>query len=90
MARKAKPDGLSLDTWASILDRLRGWRLDPPAGASAMEMEIGALRAELAEARVVLERIYPYIESLNHFHLPNGDILYASAVWDVLHHKVQS
>ena len=36
-------------------------------------------------ATQLLRKIYPYIERLNHFHLPGGEILYASAVWDVLH-----
>jgi hypothetical protein len=37
--------------------------------------------------RSILERIYPYIEALNHFHLPDGTTLYASEVWDALHQE---
>lgn len=36
-------------------------------------------------AKLILERLYPYIEAVNHIHLPDGDILYASEVWDALH-----
>ena len=33
----------------------------------------------------ILERLYPWLESINHIHLPDGSILYASQVWDLLH-----
>jgi hypothetical protein len=37
--------------------------------------------------RMMLDRIYAYIEAVNHLHLPDGTILYASEVWDVLHQE---
>ena len=35
--------------------------------------------------RKLLERLYPWIKAVNHVHLPDGTLLYASEVWDALH-----
>ena len=35
--------------------------------------------------RKILERLYPYLERVNHIHLSKTDVLYASEVWDVLY-----
>lgn len=33
-----------------------------------------------AKLRSILERFYPWLEGVNHVHLPGGEILYASEV----------
>jgi hypothetical protein len=33
----------------------------------------------------ILERMYPWLEGVDHVHLSDGSVLYASQVWDVLH-----
>jgi hypothetical protein len=48
------------------------------------EQKFRAQAKALRQAANVLRRLYPYIEDVNHFHLADGTILYASAVWDVL------
>ena len=40
--------------------------------------------SNIARMRSILERLYPWLEGVKHIHLSNGDILYASEVWDVL------
>jgi hypothetical protein len=32
----------------------------------------------------ILERLYPWLKAVKHIHLPDGTILYAREVWDVL------
>lgn len=58
------------------------------AEMEAMSEENIKLHTKLAEARNIIERFYKYIEPLNHVHLPpygkEGNILYASEVYDIL------
>jgi len=35
----------------------------------------------------LLERFFPWLQSVNHVHLLDGTILYASEVWDILYSK---
>lgn len=52
-------------------------------GTGLLAVKIKRLKAERDALVKVLERLYPYIESVNHMHL-GGNVLYASEIWDAL------
>lgn len=63
----------------------KGCRMNETMGIQACMRLNAKLTYQQAKMRLLLNRLWPWIESVNHLHLKGEEVLYASEVWDALH-----